>query len=162
MVPLDTQVGNNAGTNYGSISPDFGSTNVDNIPSSGGYAGYTSAIVNAPPSAPSPVPNVTASLPNYGADGSYSTVATTPAVNPSQSGDLNSALFQQLIDLYGNQFAAPTAAQDSGTGIVVVPEAGTNGGAATTSAPSMSGVVGLIAIAGVAYLGYRWYKGRAK
>lgn len=153
------QITNDAGTNYGSISQNFGSTNLDNIPSSGGSAGYSSA---APP-LPNPVPYIQATLPSYGATGGYDTTGAgagaAPVINSTQSGDVNAALFDKLSALFGANFQAPSQASTSGTGVVVVPEAAT--GNSTAAPSSASKIVVWVAVAGVAYLGYKWYKGRA-
>lgn len=140
------------GTNFGSIGPNFGTSNVDNIPSSGGMQGYTSNFVISAPTPTRYYPQT---------DGSYSisppnvSGSTTTGVNPTQSGDL---YFQSLLNAYANQFGGSTDASTSGGPVVVVPPSGTT----DSGSSNQSSIVILLVLAAVGFLGYRWYKSRSK
>lgn len=172
MTSLVPYVGPNPG--YGSIGPNFGSTNLDNIPSSGGVAGYTSnqsSLLSqiqqryaggiGVKSYIDPVTGMPSGVPGHVtfADGTTSTGTSTSGVNTTQSGTVDPTL-AYLAQLYANQFQAPSAASTSGQPVVVVPQgqsAPTDTGAGTPAASKFL-VFGIIAA--LAYFGYKWYKRR--
>jgi hypothetical protein len=164
---LNVKLTDPMGYGFGSIGPNFGATNLDTIPSSGGSAGYTRALGVG--SIPIPTPTRYYDTPDGSGelfDGTTSIIPPVlkpgsdytppPVVNPSQSGDVNPTL-DRLLDLYANQFGGDSAARTSGTPVVVVPQ-GSSGDSGSSVSPK---VFVVLALAGVGYLGYRWYKGRA-
>jgi hypothetical protein len=151
---------------FGSIGKNFGATNLDSIPSSGGAAGYTSALSVTSIRPPTPTRYYT--TPDGGStitppttennNNGWTTPTPGTGVNPVQSGDVNPTL-ERLLAEYANQFGGDTAERTSGTPVVVVPQgAGSDSGSAAPSAAPK--LLAILALAGVGYLGYRWYKNR--
>ena len=155
-------------TGFGSVGPGYGGTNLDNIPSTGGAAGYTSSNVQqliarettrinstGEKSYIDPVTGGPSGVPGHVAfsGGTAGSTGTT-----TQSGDLTT--LQQLEQLYQSQFQLPSAASTSGQGIVVVPtaQAGAGNGTATAGASNTSSLIYIAILAIVGYVGYRWYK----
>lgn len=167
--------GNNP-TSFGSISRSFGTTNVDSIASSGGAAGYTTALGNklGPLTAiPTDIPAGSTFdlksgtiIPNP-TDPRLNPPPATPAVpaatdttpiNPTNSGDLNSDLIDKAIALFGANFQAPSDASTSGSGVVVVPESSSDPTTAAAS-PVSPQMLGIAALGVVGFFVYRHFKG---
>lgn len=148
-------------TTFGSIGGSWGATNLDSIPSSGGTAGYTKATTLQPPT-PTPIvyiPNVNTfggAGVNQGSGNSGTT--NSGGSGTTQSGDLTGDVLDKFIALYGNQFQAPSQASTSGGGVVVVPQGSSDSTApAATSSPVSPQLLGIVALAAVAFFAYRHF-----
>lgn len=129
---------------YGKISADFGSTNLDNIPSTGGTGGYSRL---SPPSALKPEPG----LPQWTGTAPQQSGSGGDAGQPT-GGD--GSMLDKLIALYRSQFGAGSAASTSGAPVVIVPDPATQSGGGGIS----PAVIGVVVIGAVGYAAWRYYR----